>query len=212
MKSRQETPPETAGGEPPETAGGADPALSDRQGASRTELAAALGVTESAIIKADRNDRLAPARLADGTFDVARARQVFPESRRNPPGPGRKRKPRRKQQKPTLWDLQAEHEKVKIAERRLKLRRQRNELVPGRPFRREVFALLRRERDAWLTWPSRIAARGAERLGLELGALQLFLEDEVRAQLRDMALRMPLADEDEEEDEPEEGPGARRAS
>ncbi len=89
-------------------------------------------------------------------------------------------------------DLHAEHERVKIEDRRLRIAQRRGDLVEWRPFRREVFELVRRERDAWLTWPARIATGLAARLGTDLGPLQIALEEEVRAQLRDLAQRLPV--------------------
>jgi hypothetical protein len=49
-----------------------------------------------------------------------------------------------------------------------------------------VFRLAREERDAWLTWPARVAALMAAELGVEAHLLQKALETHVRSQLSEL--------------------------
>jgi hypothetical protein len=50
-----------------------------------------------------------------------------------------------------------------------------------------VFNLAREERDAWVTWPARVAALIAAELGTDVGATQRVLESHVRAHLEELA-------------------------
>jgi hypothetical protein len=50
-----------------------------------------------------------------------------------------------------------------------------------------MFRLARDERDAWVTWPARVAALMAAELGTETAAMQKVLEAHVRAQLDSLA-------------------------
>lgn len=179
---------------------------------TETELAHECGVSQSAIRKAVDAGRL--SRLPDGRFDLALALQEWTQNRRRAPGPGRPRTtapsetpqsrarggrrsgagepPREKPPEKTLVELAIEHERVKIAQRRLDVRRKRGELVAWRPFRQQVFEFVRRERDHWQTWPSRVARALAEQFGLEAGPVQIALEGHVRTALRELAQKLPL--------------------
>jgi hypothetical protein len=50
-----------------------------------------------------------------------------------------------------------------------------------------VFAAARRERDAWLNWPARVAALMAAKLGCSVHDLEQELDRQVRAHLADLA-------------------------
>ncbi len=135
-------------------------------GLNKTQLAAHLGLTDDAIRKWIRAGRLEGARESDGSFDPVRARVAMEAGRKQKPGPGRPPKapdtdpapgtdpkPRKK----TLWDLQADHERVKIAERKLKVRRQKADVVNRAAVVRELFGRTRRLRDAIMAQPSELA-------------------------------------------------------
>jgi hypothetical protein len=174
---------------------------------TETELAAECRVSQSAIRKAVAAGRL--SRRPDGTFDLALALQEWTQNRRRVPGPGRPRSTppsetpqsrarsggRSRDDGPpekTLMDLAIEHERVKIAQRRLDVRRKRGELVSWRPFRQQVFEFVRRERDHWQTWPARVAKGLADEFSVEAGPLQIALEGRVREALRELAQKLPL--------------------
>ena len=50
-----------------------------------------------------------------------------------------------------------------------------------------VFDLARRERDAWLNWPLRVAANRAAELGVDAHRMEQVLDTYLRAHLTDMA-------------------------
>ena len=50
-----------------------------------------------------------------------------------------------------------------------------------------VFDLARRERDAWLNWPLRVAANRAAELGVDAHRMEQVLDIYLRAHLTDMA-------------------------
>jgi hypothetical protein len=79
------------------------------------------------------------------------------------------------------------HEVTKASLARLRLQERRGELVDRRRAVALVFRLAREERDAWVTWPARVAALMAAELGIDPHSLQKVLETHVRAQLADLA-------------------------
>lgn len=67
-------------------------------------------------------------------------------------------------------------------------RERRSELIERRPALLAVHEAFRRERDAWLAWPSRVAARMAARIGFEdVHLLQVALDEFVREHLHELA-------------------------
>lgn len=158
---------------------------------SGDELAIASGHDPDTVRKRAAKGFLDAALLPDGRYDLARGLALLATVKTRTRGS----KPRTgapSSAGPSLWDLQTEHEQVKIDERKLKLRLREGDLVEWRSFRRDMFDFARRERDAWMTWPASVAPRLAAKFALELGAVQIALEAEVRAKLRDMAKRLPL--------------------
>jgi len=162
-------------------------------GVTLREIAEQAKVTYQAVHRAERQGRIAEARLPDGTYDLERAVVTFHKNRKRAPGPGRNRKrPPPTGSGSSLLDLQARHERIRIEERAIKVRRQRGELVAWAPFRRQIFDMVRAERDAWLAWPARVATTLSAEFALDLGLLQISLEREVRSFLRELASRMPI--------------------
>ena len=91
---------------------------------------------------------------------------------------------------------------MKAQERRLRLQKLKGELVDRARAETLMFRLAREERDAWVTWPARIAALMASELTAALGdgveveaaLMQKVLEAHVRAQLDSLAeIRSGLA-------------------
>lgn len=95
----------------------------------------------------------------------------------------------------TFLQAKTANEVLKAQERRLRLARLKGELVDKARAERLVFRLAREERDAWVTWPARVAALMASELTAELGdsaevgaaAMQKVLEAHVHAQLDSLA-------------------------
>ena len=95
----------------------------------------------------------------------------------------------------TFLQAKTANEVMKAQERKLRLQRQKGELVDRARAETLMFRLAREERDAWVTWPARVAALMAAELtaaigdGIEVGAgpMQKILEAHVRTQLDSLA-------------------------
>lgn len=75
--------------------------------------------------------------------------------------------------------------KAQIARERLK--EMKGESVDRARATALVFDLARRERDAWMNWPPRVAANMAAELGVEAHRMEQVLETYLRRHLADMA-------------------------
>ncbi len=87
----------------------------------------------------------------------------------------------------TFLQAKTANEVLKAQERRLRLQKLKGELIDRARTTAHVFRLARQERDAWLTWPARVAALMAADLGAEPAAMQKALETHVRAHLDELA-------------------------
>ena len=76
---------------------------------------------------------------------------------------------------------------MKIKRAKLAYEKDQNKLVDRARATSDVFDLARRERDAWLNWPPRVAANMAADLGVDPHALEQALDRYLRAHLADMA-------------------------
>ena len=79
------------------------------------------------------------------------------------------------------------NEVLKAQTARVRLEKMKGELIDRARATNSVFDLARRERDAWLNWPPRVAANMAAELGVEAHALEQVLDRYLRAHLADMA-------------------------
>jgi hypothetical protein len=79
------------------------------------------------------------------------------------------------------------NEVIKAQERRLKLGRLKGELVDRNKATTTVFALARRERDAWVQWPARVAALIAAELGADAHVTETVLDKHVRQHLAELS-------------------------
>jgi hypothetical protein len=159
--------------------------------ASNRELARQLGVSETAVRRAEKAGRI--HREADGAWDLDKVRAAWtgntdPAQRRGefPAGDGGRRASRRAV-KPvpeaalgavrdtlrehgeavttgamTFMQARTANEVLKAQERRVRLQRMKGELVDRAKAVAQVFRLARDERDAWVNWPARVAAMIAE--------------------------------------------------
>jgi hypothetical protein len=95
----------------------------------------------------------------------------------------------------TFLQAKTANEVLKAQERRIRLQKLKGELVDRARAETLMFRLAREERDAWVTWPARVAALMAAELtaalgdGIEVEAalMQKVLEAHVRAQLDSLA-------------------------
>lgn len=95
----------------------------------------------------------------------------------------------------TYLQAKTANEVLKAQERRIRLQKLKGELVDRARAETLMFRLAREERDAWVTWPARVAALMASELVATLGdgitveaaLMQKVLEAYVRAQLDSLA-------------------------
>lgn len=175
-----------------------------RTGSNRA-LARALGVSETAVRKAEKAGRI--RRTSDGSWDVERVKAAWGANtdvaQQRAPSPGLRPVPEAAvgAVRETLRDhgesvpaggmtfLQARtaNEVLKAQERRLRLQQLKGELVDRARAVSLVFRLARDERDAWSGWPARIAAVLAAELGCDIHHLQTALDRHVREHLDQLA-------------------------
>ena len=177
------------------------------EGMSEREYAAHSGLSRGAIQKARRAGRLVI--YADGSInaaasDVRRAEMTDPDQQRRSTGgdagfsgPADSSSYLKARTALTVYQAQ---------ERQLAIQKKKGALVDRARAETLVFRLARQERDAWVTWPSRVAAlmaaevaaevesRSGSPVNIETAILQRVLETHVRAQLDALAdLRINLA-------------------
>ena len=95
----------------------------------------------------------------------------------------------------TFLQARTANEVLKAQERRIRLQKLKGELVDRARAEALTFRLAREERDAWVTWPARVAAlmasdlagRLGEGITVEAALMQKVLETHVRAQLDSLA-------------------------
>ena len=186
------------------------------QGMSERQYAAHVGLSRGAIQKAKTAGRL--VLHEDGSIDAAasdrlRAETTDPSKTRKPSAPKLKPVPEaavaavgdtlREQglSAPavgggtTFLQAKTANEVLKAQERRIRLQKLKGELVDRARAETLMFRLARDERDAWVTWPARVAALMASELTAALGdtceveaaLMQKVLEAHVRAQLDSLA-------------------------
>lgn len=79
------------------------------------------------------------------------------------------------------------NEVLKAQTAKVKLAKMKGELVDRARTTAMVFDLARRERDAWLNWPPRVAANMAAELGVDPHRMEQVLDKYLRQHLADMA-------------------------
>jgi hypothetical protein len=87
----------------------------------------------------------------------------------------------------TFLQARTANEVIKAQTGRLRLQKLKGELVDRAKAASHVFTLARRERDAWLGWPARVAALMAADLGTDAHTMQTILEQHVRQHLKSLA-------------------------
>ena len=192
------------------------------QGMSERQYAVHVGLSRGAIQKAKEAGRL--VLFADGSIDAAasdqrRAALTDPSKSRAVPKETAAPKPKlkpvpeaavasvgetlREEGLPapvagggtTFLQAKTANEVLKAQERRIRLQKLKGELVDRARAETLMFRLAREERDAWVTWPARVAALMASELVATLGdgitveaaLMQKVLEAHVRAQLDSLA-------------------------
>lgn len=171
--------------------------------ASQREVARRLGVSHTALQKAQRAGRIAPeadgawdvdkvrARLADSSDPVRKtatlAQPVAQAARPSAPPPvaavppAADPLPRAAQN--TFHDARTANEVLKAQERRLRLDERKGKLVDKARALLLVHRLAKEERDAILAWPARVAAEMAAELGVDAHRLQTMMDTRLREHL-----------------------------
>jgi hypothetical protein len=180
---------------------------------SNRELARQLGISETAVRRAEKAGRI--RREADGSWDSAKVKAAWSDNtdqaQQRPArggGPAAKRralKPVPEAALGAVRDTLREHgepiaagamtfmqartanEVLKAQERRLRLQQMKGELVDRAKAVAQVFRLAREERDAWVNWPARVAAMIAAELEVDTHQLHTVLERHVRDHLAELA-------------------------
>jgi hypothetical protein len=172
--------------------------------ASQREVARRLGVSHTALQKAQRAGRIAPeadgawdiekvrARLADSSDPVRKTAALAPTSPAAPrvaaPPPAVATLPQAADPLPraaqnTFHDARTANEVLKAQERRLRLDERKGKLVEKARALLLVHRLAKEERDAILAWPARVSAEMAAELGVDAHRLQTMMDTRLRAHL-----------------------------
>jgi hypothetical protein len=183
---------------------------------SNRELARQLGISETAVRRAEKAGRI--RREADGSWEPGRvkaawsdntdqaqqrpARSGKPKGKHRPLKPvpeaalGAVRDTLREHGEPivagsgqamTFMQARTANEVLKAQERRVRLQRMKGELVDRAKAVAQVFRLAREERDAWVNWPARVAVMIAAELEVDAHKLHTVLERHVRDHLAELA-------------------------
>jgi len=183
---------------------------------SNRELARQLGVSETAVRRAEKAGRI--RREVNGAWDLAKVKAAWadntdPAQQRGEPRAGdRSDRPARGGIKPvpqaalgavrdtlrehgepvsagamTFMQARTANEVLKAQERRVRLQQMKGELVDRAKAVAQVFRLARDERDAWVNWPARVAAMIAAELEVDAHKLHTVLERQVCEHLNELA-------------------------
>ncbi len=163
-------------------------------GLSRRAYARHRGVAESAVRKAIATGRITLEK--DGTIDPAKADREW--ERQTDPVKQTTRRPAGKAVDDTLAEAgplgpaaymraRAAREMIGAQVAKVKLAKMKGELVDRAKATALVFDLARRERDAWMNWPPRVAADMAAELGVDAHLMEQVLEHHLRRHLAELA-------------------------
>jgi hypothetical protein len=184
-------------------------------GLSRRAYARRRGVAENAVRKAIASGRITLE--PDGTIDPEKADRDWasrtdPSQQRGAHAPGAakhapdkdrdkavpraavdavQRTLRESGEKPdgdvTFLRARTANEVIKAQERSVRLAKIKGELVDRARAVATVFGLARRERDAWVQWPARVAALMANELHVDPHAMETVLDNHVRRHLAELS-------------------------
>ena len=177
--------------------------------ASQREVARRLGISHTALQKAQRAGRIAPE--ADGSWDIENVRArladssdparktatltlatppttpLAPRPPASPPSPAPLAAPAPdtlpRATQNTFHDARTANEVLKAQERRLRLDERKGKLVDKARALLLVHRLAKEERDAILAWPARVAAEMAAELGVDVHRLQTMMDTRLRQHL-----------------------------
>jgi hypothetical protein len=87
----------------------------------------------------------------------------------------------------TFMQAKTANEVLKAQTNKVRLQQLKGDLIDRSRVLSHVFKLARMERDAWITWPARVAASLAAELGVDPSLLQGALERYVREHLSELS-------------------------
>jgi len=149
-----------------------DPEKADRDWAARTDPAQQRGRHAPAVEKPalqPRQDKAVPRAALDAVQKTLR------ESGEKSEGDV------------TFLRARTANEVIKAQERSVRLAKIKGELVDRARAVATVFGLARRERDAWVQWPARVAALMANELRVDPHQMETVLEKHVRRHLAELS-------------------------
>lgn len=150
------------------------------------------GISDTAVHKAIKQGRI--SKEPDGRIDIAKADKAWEENTL-PPQP--KRVSAAHNRLPTdqtsqslggrsYVEAKTANEIIKAQTNKLRFKQLTGELIDKEKVCKLVFQLSRAERDAWQSWPSRIASQMAAKLNVEAHTLQLTLEQYIHEHLLEL--------------------------
>jgi len=152
-----------------EADGTIDPAKADRQWAAQTDPA--MQRTRSAKASAEKVTKPVPKSALRAVDDTLRDAGAMTEAGGEV----------------SFMRARMANEVLKAQTAKVRLQKMKGELVDRTSATSMVFDLARRERDAWLNWPSRAAANMAAELGVDPHLTEQVLDKYLRQHLADMA-------------------------
>lgn len=175
-------------------------------GLSVREYARRRGVSHTAVRKAVQTGRI--PQEADGTIDPVKADAAW-DAQTDPgrraasapkpvieapvspaPTPQREAAPAAAAGA-TFAQARTAHEVAKAQKARIQVDRLKEEVIDRARATALVFKLARQERDAWITWPARVAGQMAAEIGIDPHVMQTLLEAHVHAHLDELSAIEP---------------------
>lgn len=149
-----------------------DPEKADRAWASASDPAQ---LRPSPNAKATSQPRGTPRPVPMAAVETVR--ETLRESGEATPGTGNM----------TFVQARTANEVIKAQDRRIRLGKLKGDLVDRSRAISTVFGLARRERDAWVQWPARVAALMAAELRVDAHLMETVLEQHVRQHLAELS-------------------------
>jgi hypothetical protein len=150
-----------------------DPAKADAEWAARTDPSQQRG--RRALPKDGQKETQADAGKAVPLAAVDAVQKTLRESGEKPEGDV------------TFLRARTANEVIKAQERSVRLAKIKGELVDRARAVATIFGLARRERDAWVQWPARVAALMAAELQVDPHQMETVLEKHVRRHLAELS-------------------------
>ena len=150
-------------------------------GTSNSAVARLLGVSETAVRKAEKIGRI--KREPDGSWDLEKVSLQWKKNT----DPSKKRTVATLDDDVTFTEARTKDMLLRVQMRELDLRERQGALVDKDEYDKKVFALARQFRDAVQNWPTRVAPEMAAELGVDQHQVSVTLGKFIRDLLTDLA-------------------------